>query len=365
MEVPFVSFKHLEEELDEPLRDAFARVFDNSWYIHGAEDEAFEEAFARFCETKHCVGCGNGLDALYLSLRALGVEEGDEVIIPSNTFIATALAVSYTGATPVFVEPDIAKYNIDPSLIEAAITDRTKAIIAVHLYGQPADMDPILAIARKHGLYIIEDAAQAHGALYHGKRVGGLGDAAGFSFYPGKNLGALGDGGAATTNSGELAQKIRSLGNYGSAEKYNHIYQGNNSRLDELQAAFLSAKLPYLDQMNAERRRIAHRYLAELDPAKVVLPEVIDDVVPVWHVFAIRSPRRDELAAWLAQHDISTNCHYPIPLHLQKAYEGLGFKAGDYPIAEEISKTELSIPMYYGLSDEQIDHVIETINRFE
>ena len=234
MNVPFVSFRPMERELDGDLRAAFERVYARSWYIEGEEDAAFEKAFAEYCGAEHCIGCGNGLDALMLALKALGVGGGDEVLVPSNTFIATALAVTYTGATPVFVEPDIRTYNIDPSRIEAAITPRTKAIMPVHLYGQPCDMDPIMAIAQKHGLYVVEDCAQAHGATYKGRRIGTFGNAAGFSFYPGKNLGALGDAGATVTNDKALADKIRALGNYGSDYKYHHVYQGNNSRLDEL-----------------------------------------------------------------------------------------------------------------------------------
>ena len=255
--VPFVSFRPMERELDAELRGAFARVLDNSWYIGGREDAAFEKAFADYCGVRHCIGCGNGLDALVLILKAMGIGPGNEVIAPSNTFIATVLAISYAGATPVLVEPTLASYNIDPARIEAAVTPRTKAIMAVHLYGQCAPMDEINAIAKKHGLKVIEDAAQAHGAVYKGRRAGSLGDAAGFSFYPGKNLGALGDAGCVTTNDDALAEKIRALGNYGSDYKYHHIYKGQYSRLDELQAAFLAAKLPHLDAMNAERRRIA------------------------------------------------------------------------------------------------------------
>lgn len=364
MKVPFVSFKPMEEMLSSQIRDSFERVFDNSWYINGNENKRFSSEFAKYCDVSYCVGCGNGLDSLYLSLRALDIGPGDEVIVPSNTYIATALAVSYTGATPVFVEPDIRYYNIDPDLIPSAITSRTKAIIPVHLYGQPADMRPILDIAKERSLFVVEDAAQAHGARYHQKMVGGFGDLAGFSFYPGKNLGALGDAGAITTNSKNLAYKVRCLGNYGSEKKYDHIFLGNNSRLDELQAAFLLAKLPHLDDMNKERARIASRYLNEIDPDKVVLPQVIEDVEPVWHIFAIRSSRRDKLVDWLERNDIETGRHYPIPLHLQKAYRGLGYSEGDFPVAEEISETELSLPIYYGLSDDQISHVIEKINQF-
>ena len=364
MKIPFVSFLPMERELNDDLRGAFDRVLKRSWYIQGAEDEVFEKAFAEYCGTQHCVGVGNGLDALMLSLRALGIGDGDEVIVPSNTYIATALAVTYVGATPVFVEPDIKTFNINPELIEAKITEKTKAIMPVHLYGQACDMDPILDIAHKHGLKIVEDCAQAHGATYKGQKVGTFGDAAGFSFYPGKNLGALGDAGAVITNDKELADKIRALGNYGSDYKYHHIYKGYNSRLDELQAAFLAAKLPYLERMNVERKRIAQMYLAGINNPKVELPFVPDYAVPVWHIFGIRCKDRDRLEKYLNENGIGTNKHYPIPMHLQDCYKDLGFKEGDYPIAEEISKTELSIPMYYGMTDEEIGYVIDCINQF-
>ena len=365
MKIPFVSFIPMEKELDNELRSAFDRVYTRSWYIEGVEDEEFEKSFANYCNTKYCVGVGNGLDALVLSLKALGIEEGDEVIVPSNTYIATALAVSYVGAKPVFVEPKIETFNINPENIEAAITNKTKAIMPVHLYGQACDMDPIIEIAKKYELKVVEDCAQAHGATYKGQKVGTFGDAAGFSFYPGKNLGALGDAGAVVTNDKDLADKIRALGNYGSDYKYHHIYKGNNSRLDELQAAFLSAKLPLLDKMNAERRRIADRYLNEIQNENIILPTVGDEYTPVWHIFGIRCSRRDELEKYLNEKGIGTNKHYPIPMHLQECYTDLGFKEGDFPIAEEISKTELSIPMYYGMTDEEISYVIETINRFK
>ena len=365
MKIPFVTFKPLEAELDKDLRGAFERVYTRSWYIEGVEDEVFEKAFAEYCDSKYCVGVGNGLDALFLSLKVLGIKEGDEVIVPSNTYIATALAVTYVGATPVFVEPDIRTFNIDPSRIEEAITDKTKAIMPVHLYGQPCDMDPILTIAKKHNLYIIEDCAQAHGASYKGKVIGSFGDAAGFSFYPGKNLGALGDAGATVTNNKELADKVRALGNYGSDYKYHHIYKGNNSRLDELQAAFLAAKLPHLDKMNDERRKIAQKYLEGIKNEEVVLPHVPDYANPVWHIFAIRCKRRNELEKFLNDAGIGTNKHYPIPMHLQECYKDLGFKEGDFPIAEEISATELSLPMYYGMTDEEIQYVIDKVNEFK
>lgn len=364
MKVPFVSFLPMEKKLNDDLRGAFDRVFTRSWYIEGIEDEKFENAFADYCGTKYCIGVGNGLDALMLSLKALGIGEGDEVIIPSNTYIATALAVTYVGAKPVFVEPKIETFNIDPQLIEEKITNKTKAIIPVHLYGQACDMDPVMEIARKYDLKVVEDCAQAHGATYKGQKIGSFGDAAGFSFYPGKNLGALGDAGAVVTNNEELAKKVRALGNYGSDYKYHHILKGNNSRLDELQAAFLAAKLPHLDRMNIERRRIAERYLNEIDNPKVILPTVEKDMVPVWHIFGIRCSNRSDLEKHLNNTGIGTNKHYPIPMHLQECYKELGFGAGDYPIAEEISATELSIPMYYGMTEEEISYVIEKINTF-
>ena len=354
----------MEKELNDEIRGAFERVFTSSWYIEGKEDEAFEQTFAEYCGVSHCVGCGNGLDALMLSLKALGVGAGDEVIVPSNTYIATALAVTYVGAAPVFVEPDIDTFLIDPALIEAKITDKTKAIMPVHLYGQACDMDPIMEIAKKHGLFVVEDCAQAHGATYKGRKVGSFGDAAGFSFYPGKNLGALGDAGAAVTNSKELADKIRALGNYGSDYKYHHIYQGNNSRLDEMQAAFLSAKLPLLDKMNEERRRIAKMYSEGIDNPKVITPVVREECVPVWHIYGVRCNERDALEKHLNDRGIGTNKHYPIPMHMQECYKELGISEGALPVAEEISATELSLPMYYGMTDEQVRYVIDAINEF-
>lgn len=378
MNVPFVTFKPLEKELDKDLRAAFERVYTRSWYIEGEEDKNFEEEFASFCGTKYAVGCGNGLDSLMLSLKALGIGSGDEVIVPSNTFIATALAVTYTGATPVFVEPDIRTFDINPDLIEAAITPETKAIMPVHLYGQPCDMDPIVAIAKKHNLYIVEDCAQAHGATYKERKVGSFGTAAGFSFYPGKNLGALGDAGAAVTNDMALADKIRALGNYGSDYKYHHIYKGNNSRLDEMQAAFLSAKLPSLDKVNENRRATAQKYLSGIKNPNVILPYVNPDTNPVWHIFGIRvkteaeksgqvelGTGRTSLEKYLNDAGIGTNKHYPVPMHLQECYNDMGFKKGDFPIAEEISATELSIPMYYGMTDEEVQYVIDKISEWE
>ncbi len=365
MIIPYVSFKPMEQELSRELRGSFDRVFLRSQYIEGEEDRRFEQAFAEYCGAEYCIGVGNGLDALMLSLKALGIGPKDEVIVPSNTYIATALAVTYVGAKPVFVEPDIRTFNINPLRIEDAVTEKTKAIMPVHLYGQACEMDPILEIARKHHLYVVEDCAQAHGATYKGKKVGTFGDLAGFSFYPGKNLGALGDAGAVVTDDKALAEKVRALGNYGSDFKYHHIYRGNNSRLDELQAAFLAAKLPHLERMNTERRRIAGRYLTEICNPKIVLPTLLDDCVPVWHIFGIRCKERDMLEKYLNDRGIGTNKHYPIPMHLQECYRELGFQRGDFPIAEEISATELSLPMYYGMTEEQIDFVINKVNEFD
>ena len=365
MIIPFSSFRPLEKELNEELHEAFERVYMNSWYIEGNEDKSFEKAFSRYCNCEYCVGVGNGLDSLFLALKALGIKIGDEVIVPSNTYIATILAISYAGATPIFVEPDIRTFNINPDNIEAMITDKTKAIMPVHLYGQPCDMDPIMAIAKKHGLYIVEDCAQAHGARYKGKVVGSFGDAAGFSFYPGKNLGALGDAGATVTNNEELAQKVRTLGNYGSDYKYHHILRGNNSRLDEMQAAFLSAKLPYLDKINEHRRAVARRYLEGIKNPEVILPFVPDYANPVWHIFGIRCKRRAELEKFLNDAGVGTNKHYPIPIHLQECYKDLGYKKGDFPIAEKISETELSIPVYYGMKDAEVQYVIDKVNEFK
>ncbi len=364
MNVPFASFLLMEKELNNELRGAFTRVVNRSQYIGGVEDQAFEEVFAKYCGANQCVGVGNGLDALILVLKACDIGKRDEVIIPSNTYIATALAVTYVGATPVFVEPDIGTFNINPSLIEKKITTKTKAIIPVHLYGQACDMDPIMAVAKKHNLKVVEDCAQAHGATYNGKKVGTFGDAAGFSFYPGKNLGALGDAGAVVTNDVELADTVRSLGNYGSDYKYHHIYKGSNSRLDELQAAFLSAKLPHLERMNAERRMIAAKYSEGIKNSKVVLPCVHAKCEPVWHIYGIRCNERSALEKHLNDKGIGTNKHYPIPIHLQDCYADLCIKQGELPIAEEISATELSLPMYYGMKEDEIQYVIDSINEF-
>ena len=365
MEIPFVSFLPVEHELDRELRTAFERVYMRSWYIKGTEGENFEKEFAKYCNTAYCVGTGNGLDALMLALKALGIRKGDEVIVPANTYIATALAVTYSGAVPILAEPDIHTFNINPEKIEEKITSKTKAIIPVHLYGQICDMDSVMEIARKYNLYVIEDCAQAHGAVYKGKKAGSFGNIAGFSFYPGKNLGALGDAGAIVTNNKELAENVAILGNYGSDYKYHHICKGNNSRLDEMQAAFLSAKLPFLDKINEGRRRIAEMYMEGIKNQKIVLPYVIPGCVPVWHIFAIRTIHRDALEKYLYENGIGTNKHYPVPIHLQKCYQDLGYMEGDFPVAEEISATELSLPMYYGMSDETVQYIIDIIKNFK
>ena len=364
MNIPFLDLKAPHEELRAELRQAFERVLDSGWYILGNEVKQFEQEFANYCEAKHCVGVGNGLEALHLILRAYSIGEGDEVIVPSNTYIATWLAASYAGATPIPVEPDERTYNIDPALIEAAITSRTKAIIAVHLYGQPADMDAINAIARKHGLKVIEDAAQAHGARYKGKRVGTLGDAAGFSFYPGKNLGAIGDGGAVTTNDPELAEKVRVLCNYGSRIKYHNEVKGFNSRLDELQAAFLREKLKKLDEWNERRKAIAVEYLRALFGCELVLPYVPEWADPVWHLFVIRHSQRDQLQKKLSEAGISTMIHYPRPPHLQEAYVELGFRNGAFPIAESIHRKVLSLPIGPHILEGSQEFIFNTLKKF-
>lgn len=365
MKVPFATFLPMHNEIRKDLDRAYTKVLDRSYFIQGEECTRFEEEFASYCGAKYCIGVATGLDALWLVLKAMGIGKGDEVIVPSNTYIATALAVSFVGATPVFVEPTIETYNIDVTKIEEKISANTKAIIAVHLQGRAADMDAVNDIAKKYNLKVIEDAAQAHGTKYKGRKVGTLGDAAGFSFYPGKNLGALGDAGCVITNDKELADKVRALGNYGSDYKYHHIYQGTNSRLDEIQAAFLRVKLPHLDKWNADRKRIAERYLNGITNPLIKLPLAYsEEYEHIYHVFVIRCDKRDELEKYLNENSIGTVKHYPIPMHLQDAYQELGLKQGDLPIAEEISNTVLSIPMYYGMTDEEVEYVIDELNRF-
>jgi dTDP-4-amino-4,6-dideoxygalactose transaminase len=350
----------LHAEIDTDLRNALNRVLESGWYVMGTEVEAFEKEYAAFCEAQYCIGTGNGLDALHLALLAMGVGPGDEVIVPAHTFIATWLAVSHCGATPVPVEPDLPTYNIDPERIEAAITSKTKVILPVHLYGQPVDLDPILEIAKRYGLRVLEDAAQAHGARYKGKRLGAHGDAVAWSFYPVKNLGALGDGGAVTTNDEGLAAKIRLLGNYGSQNKYDHQTQGLNSRLDELQAACLRIKLPHLDGWNQRRKEIAERYLSGLaENDAIVLPEVPSWADPVWHLFVIRHGTRDALQTRLQEHGITTMVHYPIPPHQSGAYKDFNYGKNNFLVTEQLSREVISLPLHPMLNDSQTGSVIK------
>jgi len=360
VKVPFLDFTAPYEELKPELDEAYFRFMRSAWYILGREVEAFEQEFADYCGVKFCVGVGNGLEALHLVLRAWNVGPGDEVIVPSNTYIASWLAVSYAGAKPVPVEPDLGTFNINPEKIKAAITTRTKAIMPVHLYGQPADMDPILKIAREHGLKVIEDNAQAQGARYKGRRTGSLGDAAGNSFYPGKNLGAYGDGGAVTTNDPGLAERVRILRNYGSKKKYYNEEKGYNSRLDELQAALLRVKLKKLDEWNGRRRAVAAHYLAELAATKdLTVPRALPGTEPVWHLFVVRHARRDTLQQKLTAAGIGTLIHYPVPPHLSGAYADGNWQPHDFPIATELANSVLSLPIGPHLPLSQADIVIK------
>ncbi len=362
-QISFLNLKAINQRHKADLEAAFRRVLDSGWYILGQEVESFEAEFATYCNVKHCIGVGNGLDALHLILRAMDIGAGDEVIVPANTYIATWLAVSYAGATPVPVEPDERTYNIDPALIEEAITTRTRAILPVHLYGQPADMDTILEIARRHNLKVIEDAAQAHGAKYKEKRTGGLGNAAGFSFYPGKNLGALGDGGAVTTDDPGLAAKVRSLRNYGSQIKYHNEVKGFNSRLDELQAAILRVKLLKLDEWNERRKIIADLYRKGLaNIPELTLPYVPDWAEPVWHLFVVRTSERDQLQKHLTDCGIQTLIHYPVPPHKQEAYCGMASIA--LPISEKIHREVLSLPMGPAMTKGDVGNVVKAVSRF-
>jgi dTDP-4-amino-4,6-dideoxygalactose transaminase len=358
--VPFLDLVKLHEPIRDALDRAYRRVADSAWFVMGPELEAFESEFATYCEVDHCIGVGNGLEALHLLLRAYGIGVGDEVLVPSNTFIATWLAVTECGAIPVPVEPNPETHNIDPALIEDAISSRTRAIIPVHLYGQTADMDPINAIAAKHGLTVIEDAAQAQGARYKGRRAGSLGAAAATSFYPGKNLGAFGDGGAVLTSDKTIADKVRKLRNYGSALKYQHEISGYNSRLDELQAAFLRVKLQVLDEWNASRRHIAQQYSEALTGLNIGLPSIPDFSEPVWHLYVIRSSERDDLQSGLEKRGVSTVIHYPIPPHRQGCYRHL--ELGDLPVAELLAREVLSLPMTPSMTGEQIGHVISSLD---
>jgi len=360
--VPFLDLGHLHQPIRKQLDAAYNRVMDSGWFIMGPELEAFESEFASYCEVKHCIGVGNGLEALHLLLRAHGIGPGDEVIVPSNTFIATWLAVTECGATPVAVEPSIETHNIDPDRIVSAITKRTRAIMPVHLYGQPADMDPINSIAAKYGLVVIEDAAQAQGARYKGRRVGSLGHSAATSFYPGKNLGALGDGGAILTNDDAIADKVKQLRNYGSKVKYQHDMLGYNSRLDEMQAAFLRVKLSCLDQWNDQRRAIAASYTELLANTDIVLPHVPSYAEPVWHLYVVRCKQREELKSYLETQGVATVIHYPLAPHQQNCYSE--YAAEDLPLAELLANEVLSLPMSPLLDAIQVSYVAENIIGF-
>lgn len=359
--VKFLDLHKVNEQYRTEIDAAIKRVLDSGWYLLGKEGETFEKNFAQYCGTKYALGVANGLDALRLIIKAYGFGVGDEIIVPANTYIASVLAISDNGCTPVLVEPDINTYNINPDLIEEKITPKTKAIMVVHLYGQAVEMEKIWALAKKYNLKVIEDSAQAHGSLYQGKRTGNLGDASGFSFYPGKNLGCLGDGGAVTTNDDELAKKIKALRNYGSHVKYQNLFQGLNSRLDEIHAAVLDVKLKGLDVDNEKRRQISKYYIDNIKNPAIVLPQIKDDS-HVCHIFIVRTEKRDELQKHLADNDIQTLIHYPIPIHKQEAYKE--WNDLSYPITEKIHAEVLSLPMSPVMTQEEIEKVVEAVNKF-
>ena len=365
MKIPFLSFDATNDAFREEAFATFSRFFDSKWYVLGEMTKQFEADYAAFNQVKHAVGVSNGLDALQIALRVLNIGSGDEVIVPSNTYIATALAVSYVGARPVFVEPDINTYNIDPHKIAAAITPRTKAIMPVHLYGQACVMDKIMAIAQKYDLLVIEDNAQAHGSAFNGILTGSFGHVNATSFYPSKNLGALGEAGAITTNDDELAYKTRVMRNYGSQQRYYNEIKGFNARIDELQAGLLSVKLKHLEHWTAERRRIASWYMEELsDCPDITLPKIAEGATHVYHLFVIRTSKMEALQTYLQSLGIGTVIHYPIPPHLQQAYAELGHKKGDFPIAEQIAETILSLPLFIGMSREQVAYVAQSVKSF-
>lgn len=364
--IPYLNLKAIHEPIRKELDEVYQQVMNNSWYIMGSYLEQFEKEFAQFCGAKYCVGVGNGLDALRVILQAYDIGAGDEVIVAANTFIASVLAITYVGATPVFIDAQKETYTMDTSLIEAKITPKTKAIMAVHIYGRTADMDKINEIAKKYDLKVIEDAAQAHGAKFQGKRAGNLGDAAGFSFYPGKNLGALGDGGAVVTNDKELADRVRAISNYGSIEKYRHQYKGCNSRLDELQAGFLSVKLKYLEGWNKERIRIAKIYNEKINNSKLILPseDSFEEERNVFHIYPILCKDRDDLQNYLQKHGIGTNVHYPIPIPEQEAYSEWQHMAAELPNTKKICSEEISIPLYPGMTEQEIGKIVEVLNNY-
>ncbi|TLE09052.1 DegT/DnrJ/EryC1/StrS family aminotransferase [Helicobacter bilis] len=360
--IPFLDVKTINSRFKDELELAMKKVLESGWYILGEKNRAFEKAFAEYCGIEHCIGCGNGLDALRLSIKALGLGESDEIIVPANTYIASILAISDNGCKPIFVEPSLQTYNIDVEKIESAITPNTKAILVVHLYGQVVEMQKVWELAQKHKLAIIEDCAQAHGAIYQGRRVGTLGDVAGFSFFPGKNLGALGDGGAVTTKHKEVAEKVRALGNYGSHKKYVNLYKGLNSRLDELQAAILEIKLKHLDSDNESRRKIAKFYRENITNTKIILPECVSEEGHAWHLFVVRCEERERFQAYLKDNGIETIIHYPIPPHKQVAYKEYNHLS--LPITEKIHREVLSLPISPVMSKEQAERVVSVINEF-
>lgn len=362
--IKFLDMKPMHDKLKEEIMSGIEKVYDSNWFILGNEVESFEKNFSEYCGVKYCIGVGNGLQALELILRGYDIGENDEVIVPSNTYIATALAVNSVGAEPIFVEPDECTFNINANEIEKKITKKTKAIIAVHLYGQPADMDAINDIAKKFNLKVIEDNAQAQGAMYKIKKTGNLGHAAGISFYPGKNIGALGDAGAITTNDKTLFEKIKVLRNYGSEKKYFNKYKGMNSRLDEIQAAVLNIKLKYLDEFNLERKKIAKTYLKNINNNKIILPKISNDVEPVWHQFIIRTKCREELQRYLSKCGIQTMIHYPVPIHMQEAYKEKGYLKGSLKISEILAQEILSLPIYPYMNEKDIENIIYAINEF-
>lgn len=360
--IKFLDLEKVNNRFRTDIDARIKQILDKGWYLQGEENEKFSKNFADYCGTKYSVGVANGLDAINLIIRAFGFGEGDEIIVPSNTYIATILAISENGCTPVLVEPNINTYNIDPDLIEAKITDKTKAIIVVHLYGQVVQMEKIWALAKKYNLKVIEDSAQAHGAIYQGKRVGNLSDASAFSFYPGKNLGCMGDGGAVTTNDETIFKKVKAIANYGSDRKYHHIYKGINSRLDEIQAAVLDVKLAHLDSDNARRKEISKYYRENITNSRIILPKVYDEKAHVWHIFAVRTDNRDALQKHLEANDIQTNIHYPTPPHKQGAYKE--WEHLSFPISEEIHKTILSLPISPVMTDEEVKKVVEVVNAY-
>jgi dTDP-4-amino-4,6-dideoxygalactose transaminase len=365
MEVLFNNFKKTFADLGKELQEAVERVLSSGWYILGKEVESFESKYAEFNGTDHCIGVANGLDALHIALKSLGVKKGDEVIVPSNTYVATVLAVSYLEAVPVFVEPNSETYNIDPRLIQEKITSKTRVILPVHLYGQACEMQMICEVAKKNRLYVVEDNAQGHGALCDGKMTGSFGEINATSFYPTKNLGAIGDGGALTTNDMELCLFAKTMRNYGSNKKYYNEMIGLNSRLDEIQAAILSVKLKKLNDWNKRRNKIAEKYYDGLtNIGDLILPKLATNSTSVWHLFVVRTEKRDNLIEYLRHKGVATSIHYPLPPHLQKAYLHLNLRKGEFPIAEKLADTVLSLPIYPEISDAQIEYVIECIDKF-